>query len=450
MKRLNQLLAVGLLAVCLATTGCIKGGSGDETQTPPTEQKGSINFNTLNLNFEDGSSQVTSGYHVLVKNSVQEIVADGTLSEMSAMELPAGDYTIEVSSISMKNNPPAADWERPHYLATGSVTIAEGATSTIGTLTAKLQNIGVQIEFTDNFKAKMSADSHVDVLIGLGSLTYTINENRVGYFIATAATQTLTAELVGTLDGQPVKEQRIVRDVKPGDRKLLTYDIKATEPDDKPGTGGDGNEGGDEGGDEGDDKPEPDTDGSMNVEFRVDVTVEEIDIDGNIIVDENDGENEGGNEGGDNEGDDKPEPDTPSDLGAPTILWEGHNLDEWYELTDSEVKVALNITAPNKIKTLVVDIISNASAFQPDQLQGVGLDSHLDLSNPGDLREAIEGLGFPAAENVVGKTELIFDISDFMPLMSVAEDKDVEFRLTLTDEFGHEIIKSLKIKVNLN
>jgi hypothetical protein len=131
-------------------------------------------------------------------------------------------------------------------------------------------------------------------------------------------------------------------------------------------------------------------------------------------------------------------------------VWEGHNLDEWYELTDGGVKVALNITAPNKIKTLTVDIISNADAFQPDQLQGVGLDAHLDLSSPGDLREAIEGLGFPVAENVVGKTELVFDISDFMPLMSVAEDKDVEFRLTLADEFGHQIIKSLKIKVNLN
>ena len=436
MRKINYLFAMACLALSMTLAGCIKGGEG--TAPAPDVNTGTVDMSTVEVRLEDGVDASTENYNVVVKNASNKEVMNGKLSEMTSANLLVGDYNITVSSMA---EAPIAEWEAPYYVASGSFSVEAGATTSLGALTAQLKNIGVEVIFTDKFKEKAGADCKVEVVLGLGKLTYVLGENRMGYFRSTAENMVLTAELTGTLDGEVVKEQRIIKNIKAGDRKQITYDIKEepvtppTPPTDDP------------------DVPpvEPPVDseeGDVELDFKVDVEVNDVDVDGNIIVDENDGENEGGD--GPEVPPVTPPEDKPTDLGVPTIVWEGHNLDEWFELTDGSIKVALNIAAPNKIKTLVVDIVSDASAFQPDQLQGVGLDAHLDLSNPGDLRDAIMGLGFPVAENVVGKTDLVFDISDFMPLMVVAEDKNVEFVLTLTDEFGHEVSKGLKLKVNLN
>lgn len=472
MRKINYLFAMAVLGFAATLAGCIKAGEGGG-HTPEKPTVGVVDMSTVEVLMEDASEQSTEEFEVVITNASNVVVANGKLGELSSLNLPAGDYTIAVSSLS---EAPLAEWDTPFYVANGTFSIEGGATTSVGALTAQLRNIGVEVVFTEKFREKAGNDCKVEVVLGLGSLTYTLDENRMGYFCATSDKMLLTAELTGTVDGKPVKEQRVIRDVKPGDRKQVTYDIKeepvlppVTPPEDDPIEPPVVDP---------DPEPEPDPEpvdppvdepeeGDVDVNFSVDVTVKDVDIDGNIIVDENDDEIEGDDDGngdgnGDGEGEgegegegDEPGPvtppsDGPEDLGEPTIVWEGHDLDEWFELVDASTKVALNITAPNKIKTLVVDIISNAEAFQPDQLQGVGLDTRLDLSNPGEMREVIESLGFPTSDRVVGLTELLFDISDFMAMMIVAEDKNVEFRLTLTDEFGHEISKSLKMKVNLN
>ena len=462
MKAVKTLFAALL---CVAAVGCIRG----DQPTPQPSTVGTVDFSMVTLNFADGSSQATDSYQVVVTNPDNQVSASGVLGSLEGVELTEGDYVITVSSMA---EAPLADWETPYYVGTANISVERDAISQVGAITAELKNIGVRVEYTERFR-EMVEDYSVKVTLGLGSLTFSSTETRTGYFCAVAAKQLLTAELTGSVDGKTFTEQRIVRDVMAGDVKLLTFDIKEKEPEvvpptDEPDEPGDNpDEPGDNPDEPGDEPDEPVTppvvepeEGGVDLDFVIDVTVNNVDINGNIIVDENDREpaeddgegDDGDGEGGEGgEGGDTPTiPDGPADLGAPTIVWEGHDLNEWYNLTDGSVQVALNITCPNKIKTLVVDIISDAPAFQPDQLQGLGLDSRLDLSNPGDLRGAIEGLGFPVAENVIGKTELVFDISQFMPLLGIAaEDESVAFQLTLTDDYGHELVVSLKINVNL-
>ena len=443
MKSAKTLFAALL---CVAAVGCIHGDKPIDKQ-PSTVSKGIVDMSSVSLAFVDGSSQVTDYYQAVISDQNNQVVADGQLGTMGKVELTEGDYLLTVSSIA---EAPVADWEKPYYVGTANISIAKDAISTVGAISTELKNVGVRVVFTEKFRQAMDEGFSVAVTFGLGRLTYSANETRTGYFRSTSAKQLLTAELSGSMNGQNVAEQRVVRDVAPGDVKIITFDVKEQEPEVPPT-----DEPGDEPGDEPDEPAKPE-EGGVDMNFVIDVTVGNVDVNGDITVDENDRENEGddnqGGEGDDNgEGGDTPSvPEGPTDLGAPTIVWEGHDLNEWFDLVDGSVQVALNISAPNKIKTLVVDIISKAPAFQPDQLQGLGLDSRLDLSNPGDLRGAIEGLGFPVAENVVGKTELLFDISQFMPLMGIAaEDEKVEFQLTLTDDFGHELVTSLKMNVNL-
>ena len=66
----------------------------------------------------------------------------------------------------------------------------------------------------------------------------------------------------------------------------------------------------------------------------------------------------------------------------------------------------------------------------------MGLASHLDLVNPGDLKTAIEGLGFPTGSNVLNQPKVTFDISDFMPLLGLLGAGTHNFIIKATDAQG--------------
>ena len=77
-----------------------------------------------------------------------------------------------------------------------------------------------------------------------------------------------------------------------------------------------------------------------------------------------------------------------------------------------------------------------------EMLQDVGLDATFDLANPGNLGEALAELGFPTGDAVLGKTNLTFDITDFMPLLVIFPGQH-QFKLTITDMKDNTVSQSL-------
>ena len=107
------------------------------------------------------------------------------------------------------------------------------------------------------------------------------------------------------------------------------------------------------------------------------------------------------------------------------------------------LQAKVDIVAENGIANLHVKIISEM--LTKEMLQEVGLDSEFDLANPGDLAEVLGELGFPVGEAVVGKTELLFNITDFMPLLAMFPGQH-DFELTVVDAADLSTTKTLKFQ----
>ena len=132
--------------------------------------------------------------------------------------------------------------------------------------------------------------------------------------------------------------------------------------------------------------------------------------------------------------------------GAPSIVWVDHNIDQRYEVTD-DLQVEVSVDAPAGIKEFMVEI----DGALRDDLPSVGLVEEFSLVNPDKYKEglgtSIEGLGFPIGNNVLNKTHVGFDISDFMVLLGSFYGNN-DFRLTVTDNNGVTVTKTVMLYVN--
>lgn len=132
--------------------------------------------------------------------------------------------------------------------------------------------------------------------------------------------------------------------------------------------------------------------------------------------------------------------------GEPTIVWPGRDIDQRYDVTDG-MTVNVSVTVPAGIQEFLVDIEGELSG----EVGSAGLPPHFSLvdpetSQPG-LSDSLEELGFPTRNKVLNQTELTFDISKFVPLLKVFKG-DSSFRMTVTDNQGRTVSKSIMLHVN--
>ena len=102
------------------------------------------------------------------------------------------------------------------------------------------------------------------------------------------------------------------------------------------------------------------------------------------------------------------------------------------------------IHADKGISSLVVDIISDD--LTDDFLREVGLASTFDLAAPGEMQGALAGLGFPTGAEVTGKTDVTFDITQFLPLLDIYQGVH-KFHITVTDADGNKADRTLSFIV---
>lgn len=89
---------------------------------------------------------------VKIVNSAGKTVkeTDDCTTWTEAIELPVGTYTIEASSAGFDGK--TAGWDKPYYAAKDTVDIKQG-TNTSKSITCKLANVLVTVEFSDDFRA---------------------------------------------------------------------------------------------------------------------------------------------------------------------------------------------------------------------------------------------------------------------------------------------------------
>lgn len=179
---------------------------------------GKLSFSGLQINVNDdvdvvrAATAADNNYLIYIYDSENTLyngkpftygdILDGLKAEVS---LPAGTYRLEARSAA---NLPTAEWEAPVYGVTKSdIVIEAGKTTEVGSLTCRLLQCKVTVDYNDDFLAMVAGDCKVDVTIG-GTLTYEMSfdngvpsyERRSGYFdVNNGANTTMEVKFSGSM-----------------------------------------------------------------------------------------------------------------------------------------------------------------------------------------------------------------------------------------------------------
>ncbi len=337
----------------------------------------------------DGEGNIdVNAFTVTITNaSSGEQMNQWTVGSMpEVVTLPVGNYQIDVENAPLQ---PAA-WDAPWYHQSAKVTIAKDEVTHVDPITCTIGNVLVSVGYSDALKASLGPDTKVAVYISPESpLTYTVDEQRIGYFALPDGASTLVAEFTGTVNGKSVSLRKSFDGIAVAQLHAITFSINKGQVD-------------------------------PSIIIDADITYDDVDID--------------------IPGNEDPVPPTPPSDDIPTITSQTLDLDNVNQVTDGLVAI-VNIDAPLGLAHLWVTIVSDG--LTPKVLAEVGLTDKFDLAYPGEYVEALQGLGFPTGADVIGKTSLKFDISQFVPLLPLFPGNH-NFILDVEDQAGNKVSKTVK------
>lgn len=393
------------------------------------EDEGQLNTGSLNVDYiNSGRETRAGGVNVgdftvnFVTTTTNEIAKSYKYSEMpEVVALPAGSY----KAMAEYGDNPIADWEKPYYLGDSEFEIVKGKiTDDVPPVECELSNIRIKVNVSDLGLGLLGNDAKVVVEAGKeGSLTYTQNETRAGYFRFDGA-NTIIATFSGTVDGVYVENvRRIYDNVDAGNAYTINFTVN------KP------------------DNVEPgdieindiSIDATINIQDQ-NIEIDPNEPDDNILTDDMRPDEDPITPPDDPvvNPDDPNNPDNPDNPDDPTppaeegpkivLLSDGLVLNECCVVSEC----AFDVTSETGIKAF--DIHIESPNLTPEELGNIGLAQDIDLVNPGAMADGLAGLGFPV--NVGGMKKCHFDITEFLPLLQGFGEAEHKFHLTITDDSG--------------
>lgn len=363
-----------------------------------------------------------SNFLLTIKNSQGEQVEQYTYSEMpEIISLPVGTYTVVASSAETATN----GFDVPFYTgSTEQFTIKENELTEVTSLTCRLANVMISVEYDEELRKLMGEDVVTTVKIGENSVDIPSSETRKAYLIAPASASSMEITLKGTIDGESVTEIERVDNVQAGQYNIIKYVLSPVD---------DGNN---------------NVGGKLNIAINVDSSMTSSDETVGVNPGEEPGIDDFPTEGGEepDQGGDSDDDGEGTEQNMPTI--EGTNFNKVpFDIDNDRLTISgaaelqVTIGAPNGIANLFVEIISETL-----DVSEVGLPKSFDLAYPGENSDALSGLGFPVGDKVIGQTEVLFDISTFTALLPRFKGNH-DFKIRVVDSKGLEETKTLKLKV---
>lgn len=109
---------------------------------------------------------------------------------------------------------------------------------------------------------------------------------------------------------------------------------------------------------------------------------------------------------------------------------------------DAKQEAIVVITAKEGVANLIVTINANDGLAAVLADPSMGLDKPFDLAYPGDRYDVLHNFKFPLGDEVIGKTEVTFDITDFVPMLGMYPGQNT-FIIRVVDQKGGEKSQSL-------
>ena len=412
---MKKIYLIPLLSAGLLMAGCSKEKGFDDEMS---DGEGQVLKTALDMSTTSDQIMVTraeqgvdlSNFKInFIKKGETVAAKSYTYSEMpDVVTLKVGTYTA-TAELGQDLN---AEWENPYFKGQSEEFEVEAykITSFISPIECALMNIKATIAFDETLLAAMSSDSYVEVKVGDNpGLNFTSAEataGKAGYF-----KHTNENTLVATFHGAKGRWYK------------LTFKLHQ-------------NSGGD-----------PTGGASGEIVVDASVTTEDVNADVTLADDEPLDDSDRPNWGG---GDD-PEPPTPGEEPEIIALSSGLVFDTpWNVPSDPDLaKCAFKVVshAEGGVQELTCEIVSDM--LNADELGNAGLPTFLDLVNApaadsafpnywvalsGDGTASNPGLGFPT--NVRGRSEINFDMSQFMTLMSIWPGEKHTFKLHVKDANG--------------
>lgn len=395
---------------------------------PNSDKNGQVSLTSMGVEVSNAEQVISrlavdlSDYIVTIYDAKNSVSAEWKYSEMPEIfTLPVGDYKITVKS----HNVEKAAWDKPYFLGTKTFSIQDSKITDIGVIKCVLSNIKVSIKFDSSIVPYLGADVKVVVVANdEGSLIFTKDETRSGYFEAIEGSSTLVATLTGTVSGYYETVVNTYTDVEAGQHRIITYKLKGTQP------------------------VTPDETGTINpgegINVDTDVVVEDLNNDVTTGEDVIPGDRPGKEDPKDPEPEPGPGPDPEPSVDPITFTSETLSFDEVNTPAEG-VNYIVNIHSEAGLAHLIVEIISND--LTDEMLQGVGLAANFDLAYPGSLEEALrDSFGFPVGDKVIGQKDIVFNITQFVPLLNIYQGTH-KFKLTATDANNVQVVKTLTFVV---
>lgn len=428
-------------AIALLTTLSLGLGTCDNhNYGAEGETLGRVSFESFGVDVEDNETVIDTRAAVDVSDYLVKVTDSRGVTKLECayaavpevMTLPVGDYTIDVKSHTVL----PAEFNHPYYAGSKSFSVKANDITDIGTVTCKFSSIRVTVKYSENLKPLLGDDVEVIVEAGTGGrLVFTPSahpaESFSGYFEAVDESTTLIATFKGTVAGNPdMWLRKELTDVKAGHHRIITFKIKGLpEPPEETGTIDPGSG------------------------ITLDTTVEDVDREGNVTVDEEilDDKDRPGQETPEEDPDDPNKPDKPDpkpendvDITTPDPKEGADKL-----VFDKEIVLpttasgVVNISCTSGLAHLYLEVTTTNEDFKGIAVSMFGDGTEpFDLAYPGATGETLKGMGLNVGDEIINEKDVVFDISTFIPLLEGFAGTTT-FKLTVVSNDGNELSKSL-------
>lgn len=376
-------------------------------------------------------------FHITIKTTGNnpQIKIDKDYSELpDILSLETGNYVVTATY----GTDHEAEYDTPYYQGTSEIFEVKKneITTNIGKIKCYLSNIKVTIKFHPNLVSHMHEKAYVEVKINEDGKPLNFNtsheEQGIAGFFQHKNECSLVATFKGIVDGVELNEVKTLSNVNKGNHYQITFTRHEYNEEESGNLQG-------------------------GIEVDASVTVTDINRDIEIEEDKKLEDNERPTESDTQNPGDGEEPGEEEDPGDVPMNGEGLDakaeapLDlESENIVNSESVVVVVFTSKTGFTKFEAEIISND--LTSDELEQIGLSSHLDLIEPGKNLEQLQSLGLMKDENgendvdsVKGQKLVKFDLTNFMTPLSIFPGLHT-FVLKIGDKSGE---KEYTLKLNM-
>lgn len=374
------------------------------TKAESTSLTDELDVNTYKVEIVDNATEAV----------VRSFASYAKLKEALPLVVPVGNYKIVAKSGVLQDAS-----RTPYFEGSSSIEVKQGMESKAEVL-CKSATVKVSLNVSDEFLSMFADDYVFTVSNGIGGVIYVKKED-LGSIYLSIPNGATSIKIVAK-----VTEKETGRDIE------TIYTV--TKPDEEGLEGGDSFNVTVKPVEEGEDSEDPDvtpSDPKLGIQLDIDLTMDETGITVKVpteLIEESKPE----------EPDQPTEPDQPA-VDGPTIEGAPRIIEVTKE-SAAGLTVIVNMEASAGIKNLYVTIKSDNEGFE-STIAGMGLGDKFDLANPGELEKVLggslsdmSGIGLiDPSVPIKGQTTFKFNITDFVPMLSLFGEGNHSFVIQLAD-----------------